>query len=151
VRLLSDASLSDYLRGRIASTLKNLGERTVASDLVRLLSNASLSDDLRVRIALALGNLGERTIASDLVQLLSDASLSADLRVRIADTLKLLAFDPVSIHQLARLLAHPTLADTAYTILWTVSRHAGMSIFPLHEPSDEVVEIVSWEDMARLR
>jgi HEAT repeat protein len=148
VRLLTDASLDKDVRVMIAEALGDLGERTVASDLVRLLTDASLDEDLRGGIAKALGNLGERTVASDLVRLLSDASLPKGLRGRIAFALKRLATDTASIHKLARLLTHPTLADTVYDILWTVSRQAGMSIFPLPEPGDEGVEIVPWEDKA---
>ncbi len=150
IHLLSDPSLDKHLRRSIALALGKLGERTVASDLVRLLSDPSLTDDLWGEITDTLGNLGERTVACDLVRLLSDPSLTDDLRGSIADALKMLATDPVSIYQLARLLTHPTLADTAYDILWTVSRQAGVSIFPLHEPSDEGVEIVPWEDKTQL-
>ena len=102
-------------------------------------------------IAETLGNLGERTVASELVRLLSDASLSESLQGRIAEALKKLATDPIGIHQLARLLTHPRLANIAYDILWTVSRQAGVSVFPLHEPSDEVVEIVLWENTIQLQ
>jgi HEAT repeat protein len=149
VRLLSDASLDTSLRWRIAEALGELGECSVASELVRLLSDASLSDNLRRSIAEALEKLGEHSVASELVRLLSDASLPEFLRRSIAEALKKLATDPVSIHQLACLLTHPILTDTAYDILWAVSRQAGVSIFPLQEPSDEVVEIVPWNDMAQ--
>ena len=144
--------LSDFPWGWVAETLGELEERTVvASELMRLLSDASLDVRVRRSIAKALGKLGERTVASKLMKLLPDASLDADLRRSIAEALKKLAIDPVSIRQLAHLLTHPMLANTAYDILWTVSRQAGVSIFPLQEPSDEIVEIVPWDDMARWR
>lgn len=84
--------------------LGQLGERSIAPQLVQLLSDEQLNSRVRESIAYALGQLGERSIAPQLVQRLSDEQLDWQLRERIAGALGRLG-EPSIAPQLLQLLS----------------------------------------------
>jgi hypothetical protein len=153
VTLLSDEGQNVNVRWNIAGALGVLGERSVAKDLVRLLSDEWLHVELRSGIAGALGRLGERTVAADLVQLLVDERLDVDLRRSIASALAAYANDISIVEGLIKTLESKEISDSVNSALWTISRRAGVWIFPLHstartrnvEQSQAQYEIVPWE------
>jgi HEAT repeat protein len=153
VQLLSDEWLDVDLRRSIADALGRLGERSVARDMMQLLSDDRLDADLRWSIAIALGRLGERSVARDLVRLLSDEQLDVDLRRSIASALAAYATDISIVEGLIKSLQDKEISDSVYSALWTISRRAGVWIFPMHltahtrnaKQSQAQYEIVPWE------
>src|SRR5262249_55499068 len=132
------------LRARITDSLGRLGEQSVATELVRLLSDPQLDEDLQGRIAEALGHLGERSVAPALIRLLPDPHLDSVVRGRIAEALGYLALDLPSIQMLTPLLLQPALANQVYSLLWKVSRSAGVSIFATAGEGETAYEVVPW-------
>jgi len=132
VTLLSDERLSVNVRWNIADALGRLGERTVAGDLVQLLSDDRLHAFIRRKITDALATLGERSVTGDLVQLLSDDRLDVDLRRSIATALAAYANDISIVEGLIKSLQDKEISDSVYSALWTISRRAGVWIFPMH-------------------
>jgi HEAT repeat protein len=125
----------------------------VARELVQLLSDERLHEFVRMSIADALGRLAEEQVAPDLVQLLSDGQLPVELRKSIADALAAYTNDISIVSGLIKSLQDREIADSAYSALWTISRRAGVWIFPMHltDQSTNVnqlqfeYEIVPWE------
>ncbi len=68
------------MRRSIASALGDLGERSVAPDLLRLLADQQGDQSVRRSIASALGELGERSVIPDLVRLLTDEQVDSYVR-----------------------------------------------------------------------
>jgi HEAT repeat protein len=154
VQLLSDERLDAFVRWNIADALGRLGERSVAARaMVQLLSDERLHTYVRSKIAEALGTLGERTVAGDLVQLLSDARLDVNLRRSIASALAAYVNDISIFEGLIKSLQNKEISDSVYSALWTISRRAGVWIFPMHltahtrnaKQSQAQYEIVPWE------
>ena len=124
-----------------------------ARALVQLLSDERVHAFMRRSIADALGRLGERSVAGDLVQLLSDEQLDVNLRKSIANALAAYANDISIIEGLIKSLQDKEISDSVYSALWTVSRRAGVWIFPMHltahprnvKQSQTQHEIVPWE------
>jgi hypothetical protein len=108
---------------------------------------------VRSKIAEALGTLGERSVASDLVHLLSDDQLDVNLRKSIASMLAAYANDISIFEGLIKSLQDTEISDSVYSALWTISRRAGVWIFPMHltahtrnvKQSQTQHEIVPWE------
>jgi HEAT repeat protein len=140
------------VRWNIADALGALGERSVAGELMRLLSDERLHVFVRRRIADALGRLAEESVAGDLVQLLSDERLDVDLRKSIADALAAYASDISIVEGLIKSLEDREISDSVYSALWTISKRAGVWIFPVHltaytrnvKISQAQYEIVPW-------
>jgi hypothetical protein len=153
VQLLSDEQLNTFVRWNIANALGSLGERSVARDLVQLLSVERLHSELRRSIANTLGRLGERAVARDLVQLLADEQQDMFLRRSIASALAAYANDISIVEGLIKSLQDKEISDSVYSALWTISRRAGVWIFPMHltahtrnvKQSQTQYEIVPWE------
>ena len=154
VQLLADDQLDAFVRWNIADTLARLGERSVAARaMVQLLSDERLHTYVRSKIAEALGTLGEHSVAGDLVQLLSDEQLDVNLRKSIASALAAYANDISIVEGLIKSLQDKEISDSVYSALWTISRRAGVWIFPMHltartgnvKQSQTQHEIVPWE------
>src|SRR5207244_4350131 len=120
---------------------------------VQLLSDDRLHPFIRRKIVDALGALGEHSVAGDLVQLLSDERLAVNLRRSIASALAVYANNISIVEGLIKSLQDKEISDSVYTALWTISRRAGVWIFPMHltartgnvKQSQTQHEIVPWE------
>ena len=104
-------------------------------------------------IADALGRLAEVSVAGDMVLALSDKRLDVDLRRSIAGALAAYANDIPIVAGLIKSLQDKEISDSVYSALWTISRRAGVWIFPMHltdqsrnvKQSQAQYEIVPWE------
>ena len=153
VQMLSDDRFGVFARRSIADALATLAEKSVAGDLVKLLSDKQLHLFIRRKIADALGKLAEGSVAGDLVHLLSDKMLEVELRGSIAAALAAYADDNSIVEGLIKALQDEEISDSVYNALWTISRRAGLWIFPMHptahtssvKQSQDQYEIVPWE------
>ena len=92
-------------------------------------------------------------MAGDLVQLLSDEQLDVNLRKSIANALAAYANDISIVEGLIESLQDKEISDSVYSALWTISRRAGVWIFPTHltahirnvKQPEAQYEIVPWE------
>ena len=92
-------------------------------------------------------------VAGELVGLLSDERLDVNLRRSIASALAAYANDISIIEGLIKLLQDKEISDSVYSALWTISRRAGVWIFPMHlrartgnvKQSQAQYEIIPWE------
>jgi predicted NACHT family NTPase len=141
------------LRQEAVQVLCSIGVFETNSRLVTLLSDEQQDVFMRRRITGALGTLGERAVAGDLVQLLADDQLDVDLRRSIASALAAYANDISIVEGLIKSLQDKEISDSVYIALWTISRCAGVWIFPMHltahtsnvKQSQAEYEIVPWE------
>ena len=125
----------------------------MAGNLVQLLSDEKLHIFVRMKIADALGMLGEPSVSGDLVQLLSNEQLDVDLRRAIASALAAYTHDISIVEGLVKSLQDKDISDSVYCALWTISRRAGVWIFPADltahagnaKLSTGQYEIVPWE------
>ncbi len=123
------------MRQSIAYALGQVGERSIAPQLLQLLSDEQLDSRVRQRIAGALGRIGEPSIVPRLLQLLSDGQLDQSLRQYIAEALRPLDTDEATIQVLAALLPISDMADSIHQLLWTMSRQMGVRIFIADRPN----------------
>ena len=87
------------------------------------------------------------------MQLLSDERLDVDLRRGIASALAAFANDISIVEGLIKSLQDKEISDSVYIALWTISRRAGVWIFPMHltahtrnvKQLQAQYEIVPWE------
>ena len=153
LQLLTDDRFGVFAKRSIASVLGALGERLVARDLVQLLADERLHVFVRMSIADALGRLAEASVAGDMVLALSDKRLDVDLRRSIAGALAAYANDIPIVAGLIKSLQDKEISDSVYSALWTISRRAGVWIFPMHltdqsrnvKQSQAQYKIVPWE------
>src|SRR5438067_12035973 len=129
-QLLEGEALVEFVQGSIGSMLGAVGERSVARELVQLLSDERLDVFVRRRIADALGKLAEESVTGELVQMLANERLDVDLRKSIADALAAYASEISIVEGLIMSLQDQQISDSVYNALWTISRRAGVWIFP---------------------
>jgi hypothetical protein len=92
-------------------------------------------------------------VARELVRLLSDERLNVNVRWNIADALAVYANDISIVKGLIKSLQDKEISDSVYSALWTISRRAGVWIFPLHltahtrnvKQLQAQYEIIPWE------
>jgi len=91
--------------------------------------------------------------AGAMVQLLSDDRQAVNLHRSIASALAAYANDISIVEGLIRSLQDKGISDSVYTALWTISRRAGVWIFPMRltahasnvKQSQAHYEVVPWE------
>jgi HEAT repeat protein len=141
VRLLSEAQLDSRVRVSIASTLGELGERSIVPELVRLLPDQQVDFFVRERIVYVLGELGEQSIVPELVRIFSNSELDIEYSLTVA--LENLAQDEKTIASLLSLLASPNNKHLLIEILWMASRRAGVWIIRT-DKVENPYEMIKW-------
>lgn len=131
LKLLASDRLDRSVRQSIAHALGKLGEHAVVIRLLELLNQVQ---DVYVRqsIVEALAILGDRSSVTVLRDMLTHEQLDPLLRQSIANTLGKLANDNDTVEALFALLSTTDIPDAIYRALWSVSRRAGVRVFPDH-------------------
>ncbi len=128
-RVLSSTPYS-LTQEQVASTLAEIGGKTVNAQLVSLLVNEQLDSSVRYSIARALGQLGERSIAPQLVSLLANEQLDSNVRSSIAGALGQSGERSIA-PQLVSLLANERLdSSVRLRITWALGQLGERSIVP---------------------
>jgi HEAT repeat protein len=130
-------------RQNIAWALGELGERSVAPDLMKLLAEGFFDLSLRSEIARALGKLQESSIVPDLLDLLAKEKDYIFWRWTLIETIEQVAEDESTILRLFELLGDPDLADKVYKALWTISRRI-MVRLSVTKGVKKKLKIVKW-------
>lgn len=144
MRLFSNLSIDPDIQGHIAIALVQLGERSIAPELLPLLSNEKVSVQARQIIADTLGAFGERSHIPEMLQLLSNSQVDKDVRKHIAIALGQLANDETTVRTLAECLKISDIQDVIHSVLWKVSREARVSVSIENGPSGRQIDICKW-------